>query len=148
MPQHEYIPNGYFVEPINGESGGNSMIRLRSTGQGQEAPFRFTFEAIRPNLFRTTFFSDSHPLPPHPSAAPLSVNLQGINPQVSRSKSGSEVCFNLGDINATISWTQTPVVTLQWAEEPPIHRDLPYRSYAVDGPGVAHYTTYRKDTLH
>ena len=148
MPQQEYMPNGYVIESVNGESRGKSAIRLRSTSQGQEPSFQFTFEAIRPNLFRTTFSSDSHPLPPHPSAPPPSTDLKGINPRVSRSESGSEVQISLGDINATISWTETPVVTLQWGAEPPIHQDLPFRSYAVDGSGIAHYTAYRKDTLH
>ena len=148
MPQYEYIPNGYILESINGESACKSAIRLRSTGLGQEPSFRFTFEAVRPGLFRTTFSSDSHPLPPHPSTPRPSQDLKGIEPVMTRSKSGSEVCINLDDINATVSWTQTPVVTLQWAVEPPIHQDLPFRSYAVDGSGIAHYTTFQKDTLH
>ena len=148
MPQREYIPTGYSVESINGESRGKSAIHLRSTALGQEPPFAFTFEAIRPNLFRTTFSSDSHPLPPHPSALAPSVDLNGIVPLVTRAKSGSEVCINLDDISVIVDWTQTPVVTLQWGKEQPIHQDLPFRSYAVDGSGIAHYTTYQKDTLH
>src|SRR2546423_768553 len=148
MPQHEYTPNGYVVESINGESRGKSAIRLRSTSLGREPLFRFTFEAIRPNLFRTTFSSDSHPLPPHPSVLCPTVDLNGISPVVTRSKSGSEVRINLNDINATINWNQTPVLTLQWLTERPIYQDLPFRSYAVDGSGIAHYTTYQKDTLH
>ena len=148
MPQREYLPSGYSVESINGESRNKSALRLRSTGEGQEPPFEFTFEAIRPNLFRTTFSSDSHPLPPHPSAPTPTVDLKGVNPLVTRSKCGSEVRVNLDDVNVTINWTQTPVVTLQWSDEPPVHQDLPFRSYAVDGSGIAHYTAYRKDTLH
>jgi alpha-glucosidase (family GH31 glycosyl hydrolase) len=148
MPQHEYIPSGFVVDSINGESRNKSLIRLRSTGQGHEPSFRFTFEAIRPDLFRTTFFSESHPLPPHPSAPSPAVDLKGIIPVVSKSTSEPEVRINLDDINATVNWKHTPVVRLQWGSESPIHADLPFRSYAVDGPGIAHYTAYRKDTLH
>jgi alpha-glucosidase (family GH31 glycosyl hydrolase) len=148
MPQHEYIPTGFVLDSINGESRNKSSIRLRSTGHGQEPSFQFTFEAIRAGLFRTTFFSESHPLPPHPSAPSPSVDLTGIIPLVSRSPSELEVRINLDDINATINWKHTPVVKLQWGAEPSIHADLPFRSYAVDGPGVTHYTVYQKDTLH
>jgi alpha-glucosidase (family GH31 glycosyl hydrolase) len=30
----------------------------------------------------------------------------------------------------------------------PIHTDLPHRSYAADGSGIAHYTRYNHNTLH
>lgn len=148
MPQHEYIPGGFVVDSVNGESRNRSCIRLRSTSPDQEPSFRFSFEVIRPGLFRTTFFSDSHPLPPHPSVPFPRVDLGGINPVVSRAASEPEIRVELDSINATINWKHTPVVTFQWGAEPPIHADLPFRSYAVDGPGIVHYTAYRKDTLH
>jgi len=148
MPQHEFIPGTYVLDSINGEFLGKSTVRLRSTGQNQEPSFRFTFQAVRPNLFRTTFSSDTHPLPPHPSAPPPSIDLNGITPYVSQTKSEPEVRIELDDINVTINWKQSPIVTLQWGSEPPIHQDLSFRSYAVDGSGIAHYTTYQKDTLH
>jgi alpha-glucosidase (family GH31 glycosyl hydrolase) len=148
MPQHEFIPSTYVLDSVNGESLGKSTVRLRSTGQNQEPPFRFTFQAVRPNLFRTTFSSDTHPLPPHPSAPLPSINLNGITPHVSRTNSEPEVRMELDDVTITINWRHSPILTLQWGSEPPIHQDLPFRSYAVDGSGIAHYTTYREDTLH
>ncbi|KAL2357376.1 neutral alpha-glucosidase ab precursor [Cryomyces antarcticus] len=112
MPQHERIPNKYVVDSVNGESQ-RSIIRLRSTDH--EPSFKFTFEAIRPNLFRTEFFSDKHPLPPHPSCPRPKANLN----------SGKFV-----------------------DNEPPTYQDLPFRSYAVDGSGIAHYAQYKPGTLH
>src|SRR3984885_1451318 len=148
MPQNEFIPGTYVLDSINGEDLGKSTVRLRSTGQNQEPSFQFTFQAVRPNLFRTTFFSDTPPPPPHPSAPLPSINLNGFNPCMSRTKSEPEVQIELDDVIITINWRRSPILTLQWGSEPPIHQDLPFRSYAVDGSGIAHYTTYREDTLH
>tara|TARA_R110002003_G_scaffold40_3_gene2581 strand:- start:6588 stop:8864 length:2277 start_codon:yes stop_codon:yes gene_type:complete len=38
-------------------------------------------------------------------------------------------------------------LTLPGHQEP-IHSDLPHRSYAIDGTGIAHYTRYNHGTLH
>src|SRR5947209_16839206 len=129
MPQHEFIPSTYVLDSINGESLGKPMVRLRSIGQNQEQSFRFTFQAIRPNLFRTTFSSDTHPLPPHPSAPLPSINLKGNTPRVGRTKSEPEVRIELDEAITTINWNKSTIVMLQLSSEPPIHKNLSYRSY-------------------
>ncbi len=146
MPQHEYVPGGYVLDSINGEAGDKLRIRLRSTKEGQEASSQFTFEIIRPNLFRTTFSAASHPLPAHPSASRPGTDLKGVNLQVE--KSDSSVQIGIGNFQVTVDWKHTPIVKLGWEGEAPIHQDLAFRSYAVDGSGIAHYTAYNKDTLH
>ena len=60
MPQQERVPNTWERTAAQG-------VSLQS--KGASLPFTFNFEAIRPNVFCTTFFSDTHPLPPHPSVS-------------------------------------------------------------------------------
>src|SRR5271156_1147352 len=98
MPQHEYIPVEYEVADVDGTEPYKLPIRLQSTSQGQS--FEFTFDAIRPHLFRTTFTSAHHPLPPHPSARPPAVDLEGIEPVVRRR--GNVIRIILHDIEAII----------------------------------------------
>ncbi|KAG8630514.1 hypothetical protein KVT40_002133 [Elsinoe batatas] len=62
---------------------------------------------------------------------------------------GDKKTFETGGITASVDWTGTPIVTLGWTGlEEPLHSDLPYRSYVVDGPGIAHYTRHDRDALH
>jgi alpha-glucosidase (family GH31 glycosyl hydrolase) len=57
--------------------------------------------------------------------------------------------IKVGRTKAVVNWTNTPVVSLFLDEnKEPIHQDLNFRSYAVDGTGVAHYVAYKKGTLH
>ncbi|KAG9230605.1 neutral alpha-glucosidase [Amylocarpus encephaloides] len=138
MPQHEFIPQAYVLT-----EEGPSSLTLNSTDSG----FRFAFEALRPGLFRTTFYSLTHPLPPHPSAFRPSQNLEGADPKLNTA--GSQKRIVVGNITASVEWTGCPVVSLQLAsQEKPIHRDLQFRSYVVDSTGIAHYTVYKRDTLH
>lgn len=149
MPQREYIPRKYELIQENGYSSKvpntPSEIALESTDT--ETPFLFTFQAIRPGLFRTTFSSKTHPLPPHPAAPRPTADLSAIK---SASQSAhSKTTLNIGDVEATLDWTDSPVVSLKLdGQEKPLHRDLQYRSYAVDSSGISHYTWYKRDTLH
>ena len=147
MPQREYVPrsygliqeNGYFKDAIR-----STDLRLTSTDSDS---FQFSFQALRPGLFRTTFSSKSHPLPPHPSTPRPVADL--ADAKISSETNGSVKTINVGDVTATIDWTDAPVVSLQLAgQRTPIHRDLPFRSYVVDSSGIAHYTHYKRDTLH
>ena len=57
--------------------------------------------------------------------------------------------FVSGDVVASIDFEDVPLVTVGFAnQEKPLHSDLPFRSYCLDGPGVAHYTRYNRNTLH
>jgi alpha-glucosidase (family GH31 glycosyl hydrolase) len=50
-------------------------------------------------------------------------------------------------LTATVDYAHTPVVSIHLNGKP-LHTDLPHRSYALDGAGAAHYSTYRQGTLH
>lgn len=146
MPQSEYVPRDYVPIEQNGSTQGiSSDVRLESsTG---DSKFLFSFETLRPGLFRTTFTSSTHPLPPHPSTVCPSRDFGGLKP--SSTSTAKSKTIALGDVSATVEWDGCPIVTLQLAgREKPIHRDLDFRSYVVDSTGIAHYTKYKRDTLH
>ena len=147
MPQLELIPSSWAVDPShNGDTDGAS-VHLRC--KDQNLPFDFTFEPVRPNVFRTRFTSESHPPPPRPSVPHAPVQLDGVNPAVISSEQSKEI--QIGDASAKVDWSgSTPVVSisLRGSKDGPLHQDVPDRSYAVDGSGVAHYTRYRRGTLH
>jgi alpha-glucosidase (family GH31 glycosyl hydrolase) len=149
MFQHEYVPHHYGLEETPNISSKNvdsdASIVLKSLDSGPAA--RFTFEAIGPNLFRTTFSSSDHPLPPHPSVIKPTKDLKDISPIAT--STNNQKTIELGDITAVVDWTDSPVISIFMDDEQkPIHRDLNYRSYALDSRGVAHYTSYKRHTLH
>ena len=149
MPQHEYTPQNYVPIQTNGHVEGKGHrtpdIQLESTDG--DTSFQFTFEAIQPGLFRTTFSSKTHPLPPHPSCPRPATNFGGLKPTTQ--SAASQKTIKVGDVTATVDWSGPPLVTLQTAgQEKPIHRDLDFRSYCVDSTGIAHYTRYKRGTLH
>lgn len=126
-------------------------VQLQSQDSG--VPFVFTFEAVRPNLFRTTFSSDSHPLPPYPSIQTPESTLS--NASVSTLRPGkSSCCFDIGNVRASVDWQGAPMVSLGWLgshdnhDDHVLHADLAFRSYVVDGQGVAHYTQHDRSAMH
>lgn len=146
MPQQqERVPGSWAT---SGDATSDSSINLSS--QDAQSPFKFTFEALRRNVFRTTFSSATHPLPPHPSATPLKKDLAEAKiSTVTPSETMKEI--QIGDIIAKVDWTDSsPLVSVAFAEtkDQPIQQDVPNRGYAVDGPGVSHYTRYNRGTLH
>lgn len=121
-------------------------LQLRSSSASKGA-FDFTFEAIRQNLFRVTFASASHPIPPYPSVTKPAVNLHDVN-ILTKSEESSKT-FNVGGITASVDWAHTPVLSLSWTgSETPLHRDLPLRSYVADADGIAHYSQHDRNALH
>ncbi|KAF2118090.1 glycosyl hydrolases family 31-domain-containing protein [Lophiotrema nucula] len=147
MPQLEYVPS-QFQRPTSGESsrGPQPKVNLQSTENGHI--FNFTFEALRPGLFRTTFTSEKHPLPPHRSTPVPERSLNGVN--WSSSSTSTSQALSVGNVQASVDWRNgLPEVALTFAgHSAPIHYDLPNRSYVADGSGIAHYTRYNKGTLH
>ncbi|KAH7413524.1 neutral alpha-glucosidase, partial [Cadophora sp. MPI-SDFR-AT-0126] len=147
MPQREFTPRAYAVVQENGHVQESSSADLSLVSTDGDVPFQFTFQALRPGLFRTTFSSKTHPLPPHPSAPRPTSTLEGI--KVSSKSSGTSKTLNAGGITATVDWSGPPLVSLQIdGQSAPIHRDLDFRSYVADSTGIAHYTRYKRDTLH
>jgi hypothetical protein len=70
---------------------------------------------------------------------------------ISQASDASEKKITLQDAQAglttTVDYAHTPVVSIHLHGKP-LHTDLPHRSYALDGAGAAHYSTYRQGTLH
>ncbi|KAL7811949.1 glycoside hydrolase family 31 protein [Trichoderma gracile] len=142
MPQQERIPSSW-VEA----SSSQKLLQLNSADP--QLPFQFTFDALRPNVFRTTFTSKSHPLPPHPSVPPLGKQVEAGTVNVSSTNTTKEI--KTGIAIATVDWTESaPLlsISLDGSQNGPLHEDLPHRSYVVDGEGIAHYSRYNKDTLY
>jgi hypothetical protein len=143
----EHIPSGYQIGA--GSGVGEPVIHLSSTSSTSGGPFHFSFEAIRPNLFRTTFFSDSHPLPPFPSVEKPSIELGSLPTANYKHTNTSVHRIIVGEVEAQIDLSPPcPVISLGFRGQAPLHQDLPHRSYAVDGNGISHYTKYMKNTLH
>lgn len=145
-PQKEYVPRNYEVDSSFAESA--SSIFLESKGAGKRPAVKLSVEAIRPGLFRTSFTSNEHPLPPRPSVPrPNNAVANGVHAPEPMSEKRKQI-FN-GDVVACIDFEDVPVVTIGFQnQKQPLYSDLPFRSYVLDGPGVAHYTRYNKNTLH
>ncbi|KAK1237045.1 hypothetical protein MKX07_000467 [Trichoderma sp. CBMAI-0711] len=142
MPQQERVPSSWLEA-----SSSEKLLQLDSADP--QLPFLFTFDALRPNVFRTTFASKSHPLPPHPSVPPPEKQTEAACIHVSSTGTTKEI--KIGPVTATVDWTESsPVlsVSLDGGRDGPLHEDLPHRSYVVDGEGIAHYSRYNKDTLY
>lgn len=145
MGQSEYVPENFKLDSSKSDAP-PSEVRLQSQEQGKT--FKFTFQAILPGLFRTTFSSNSHPLPPHPSATCPKVDLVEASVKASTASSSTKL-IEIGDIRANVNWSGPPHVSISFrGEDAPIHQDLPFRGYAIDGTGVSHYTRYNRGTLH
>lgn len=149
LNQEERVPQGYTLVPQPGKGSSPSAIHLRSDGNLTK-PCDFTFEAIRPNVFRTTFTSENHPLPPFPSLRLSSIDNAGST-TTTQSSNASAKQISLQNIEAgitaSVDFTHTPVVSIRLHDKP-LHNDLPHRSYALDGQGAAHYSVYKQGTLH
>lgn len=144
MPQREYTPREYSV---HGDVDNSSSAALNLFSSDGDVPFQFTFQALRPGLFRTTFTSKTHPLPPHPGCARLTT--RDVDLEVTSESSESKKTINFGNITASVHWSGPPIVSLQLDGQPaPIYSDLEFRSYVADSKGIAHYTRYKRDTLH
>ena len=158
MAQQEHVPKDYEVDvPSNSPSHPSLFLRsdyARNTASDSlnlvsKPPqhFQFSFEALRTSLFRLIFTSESHQLPPHRSAPVPEAQLTGIT--VSEIFDKRQKIFNIGDITASVSWHTTPIVSLSYQGlDDNLFQDLDFRSYCVDGPGICHYSRFKKDTLH
>ncbi|KAL7954602.1 glycoside hydrolase family 31 protein [Trichoderma compactum] len=143
MPQQERVPSAW----AENTASSDKLLQLDCTDS--QLPFQFTLDALRSNVFRTTFTSKSHPLPPHPSVPLLKKQIEAASINVSSTSTTKQI--KIGPITATIDWTESsPLlsVSLKGSKDGPLHEDLPNRSYVVDGEGIAHYSRYNRDTLY
>ncbi|KAL7915473.1 glycoside hydrolase family 31 protein [Trichoderma velutinum] len=143
MPQQERVPSTW----VENTASSDKLLQLDCADS--QLPFQYTLDALRPNVFRTTFTAKSHPLPPHPSVPPLKKQIEAATVNVSSTSTTKKI--KIGPITATIDWTESsPLlsVSLEGSNNGPLHEDLPNRSYVVDGEGIAHYSRYNRDTLY
>ena len=140
MPQQEEVPGRW--------------SKAKSTAPGQialEANLRqgaahFLFEPVRHGIFRTRFWSQHVPLPPYPNVQDIDISEVDVSPVETTEQLST---LNVGDVEATVSFEGSPVVSLRFADqETPVHSDLPDRSYVFDGSGCAHYYRHDRKALH
>ncbi|KAF9871331.1 neutral alpha-glucosidase ab precursor [Colletotrichum karsti] len=146
--QNERTPVKYAPQEAKGASLAPASLQLQSSDKEIE-PFNFTFEVVRPTVFRTTYSSASRPIPPFPSAQRPS--LDAAPKDVESSSSDNSRAFTTSAAKAVVEWSSAPVVSIHLGKDTsgkPLHKDLPFRSYSADGAGVAHYSVYKKGTLH
>ncbi|KAJ5677653.1 uncharacterized protein N7477_003286 [Penicillium maclennaniae] len=142
--QARVCPRGY--QQVSSTEQQDVSVHLRSSASRQ-TQFDFSFEAVRPNLFRVTFASPDHPIPPYPSVQKPETNLKNVN--VSIKSDASSKTFEIAGVTAQVEWEHTPVVSLSWTgSEKLLHRDLPLRSYVADSTGVASYSVHDRTALH
>ncbi|KAI5863805.1 glycoside hydrolase family 31 protein [Durotheca rogersii] len=149
--QKEHVPKNYVLDGTHEEASPAAApsLSLVSTYGSENEKSHFTFEAVRPNIYRTTFTTSQHPLPPYPSTKRLEPTFGDVSPKVSTDAGKNSQEIDLGSSRAVVNWTNAPVVSLFLeGKQKPIHQDLEFRSYAVDGNGTAHYTAYRMHSLH
>ncbi|KAI8962110.1 glycoside hydrolase family 31 protein [Daldinia sp. FL1419] len=147
--QYEYVPTNYVLENSHDARSKNPSLALVSHGKNNHETCHFRFEALRPNVFRTTFTTAQHSSPPHPSAKRPDPLFKNVAPKVDVDVDKRRQTIELDEIKVDIDWSNTPIVSLfPRDQQKPIHRDLDFRSYTIDGSGVAHYTTYKVDSLH
>jgi alpha-glucosidase (family GH31 glycosyl hydrolase) len=148
LHQRELVPQQYSLVDVKPTAGAQqpASITLRSGPESSS----WNFEVIRPNVFRTTFTTPDHPLPPFPSAARPTPDFPEGTPAVTPGPGDASRSIRAGQVKADVEWsTGAPVVSLFLdGVDGVVLKDLPFRSYALDGPGVAHYSVYQKDTLH
>ncbi|KAK5108819.1 hypothetical protein LTR62_007793 [Meristemomyces frigidus] len=143
MPQDERVPTHY--ERVVADK--NEPGRLHLCSKEYKEQVDFTFETLGPGLFRTTFSSRNHPLPPFPSArTPAAPDVSSLC--VSHDDGSPRQSFVQAGFKADVVWRSEPLVSIGFVDQEPLHRDLPLRSYALDGPGIAHYTAYARADLH
>ncbi|KAF4119506.1 Alpha-glucosidase, glycosyl hydrolase family GH31 [Geosmithia morbida] len=155
-PQRERIPTQW---TLKGPQDDSPSVKL--TGSDKDLSFDFTFETIRPNVFRTRFTSEKYPIPPFPSIPEPKHDLSsGPKPVVT--SAGQIKTIAIGDFEASVDWetSTTPVVSVshrsgggdgaeaEKKDRKPLHTDIPNRSYTANGDGIAHFTRYNRGTLH
>ena len=147
MPQDELVPTAWRLLPREKESN----LALKSLTHGVDATF--TFEKTAEDVFRITFTSPDHPLPPWPSVRrqcqpePSNISIQTDHHDLQYTSKSVESSFSL----TTVDWSSgVPIISVADKRRPSIilHHDLPHRSYVFDGQGVAHYTRYNAQALH
>ncbi|KAI1385579.1 glycoside hydrolase family 31 protein [Hypoxylon trugodes] len=147
--QYERVPKHYVLDAQQETGSKTPSLALVSAGRNDGEICHFGFEALRPNVFRTTFTTSKHVLPIHPSANRPEPTFGSINPEVNIDAERHSQTIKIGDTKIDIDWSNTPVISLFLdGQSKPIHRDLDFRSYAIDGTGVSHYLTYKTDSLY
>ena len=140
MPQLEYVPHDW----RRSEEKVREKSRILLEAAATEDVARFSFEAIRPGIFRTRFWSDSHALPPYRSIEDPAIDVSESCTQHTDSSR-----LEVHDVEAHVAFDGPPLVSMRWKDSQTVlHADLPDRSYVQDGTGIAHYTRHERQALH
>lgn len=132
----ERIPTDYYANEVSAQ-----CISLHSPCDKAT----FTLEAVRNNVFRVTFTTETHPLPPHPSIAKPDVQL-AITPSLIESDASFVLCTS-PEVTATLRTRPTPTLSID-LNGVRLYSDLANRSYVLNGAGASRYGSYDPKTLH
>ncbi len=140
MPQLEYTPRDW---RRSGKSFGQKGKILLETGAAEDLT-HFSCEAVRPSIFRTRFWSNSHVLPPY-----RNIQEPAVCVSASCQDHGDSSIIETEDVEAHVRFAGPPVISIRWkSSQNALHSDLPDRSYVQDGTGMAHYTRHDREALH
>jgi len=134
----ERIPTDYVVKECT-----STHIRLQSLSHNDAT---FTLEPIRDNIFRTTFTTKAHPLPPHPPFPKPKTMLSNV-PQLSSGHNEAIILTTTPNLSITLTSNPTPVVSVQFNGRK-LYSDLLNRSYVLDRDGSSRYALYDPKKLH
>ena len=93
MTQTEIIPEGYRVDSAQPCSATDVVLTADAHGRR----VNFALQTLSERLFRCTFSSDRHPLPPHPSAPTPQSTLSSSSAKVSTPSPTSKT-IEVGDV--------------------------------------------------
>lgn len=145
MVQKESVPTGWTT--AGDGLAGEARIQL-SSSSGSDHAFTFGLETVKQNVFRTTFTSRTHPLPPHPSIPRRAADAKATATATIANNSKTAT-ISSESIQVKVDWESSSTPELSVSLDGNIlHTDVPHRSYVVDGLGVAHYSRYNRGTLH
>src|ERR1700759_1892273 len=149
MSQLEIIPQEWSQIPTKKKYS----LTLKSL-DSHCVPCYFAFEIISASLFRITFTSSKHFLPPYPFCTVPKPKLDNVDIEVLDHTEQSRKVFILdSSLAVSICWQNTPEISISRnstgeSAHFPLYSYLQFRSYVLDGPGVAHYTTYDPKNHH
>ena len=132
----ERIPTNYRVQELSA-----TRISLHSA----DANATFTVEPVRNNIFRATFTTEAHPLPPHPSI-PNPDTFFTVPPKLTE-QDDSFIISMTSELRVKIRSQPTPTISIE-LNGVELYSDLPNRSYVLNGAGTSRYAYYDPQVLH
>ena len=140
LHQSEQVPVAYKYSSTAADESEHRVVLQSEALPGEGEALTWTFQPVSNHIFRTTFSSPQHPLPPYPSIKAKNI-LLGSEINTTFETEHRRVYISTPDVDANISYTGPPVVLVRLKGQPKAtHADVERRSYVVDGTGIARYT--------